>query len=87
MTDAEVICRWMARQLPMPTDRDWSDPYWHTALDLDALHEVEARLTDEQWWQYEAELSHIAKHIGSTALGFIHATTNQKIRLFGFECA
>jgi hypothetical protein len=48
-------------------------------LTLGRLHEVEARLTEEQWWLYESELSRVARHLNSTALGFIHASAEQKI--------
>ena len=51
MTDEEVICQWMEQFYHFPEN---PAPRWihRQDLTLDALHEVEARLTDAQWRKY-----------------------------------
>ena len=55
-------------------------------LDLDALWEVQDRLTDEQWERYECEMlaQWTPEAIGLTMHGevrhYLHATAEQKIR-------
>lgn len=84
MTDEEVIASFME---PKPTwsssDRNgewwWCwDHRWHSCkLDLDALHEVEARLTNEQWDAY-ANLMMDPAGIHHTRF-LLHASAEQKI--------
>ena len=66
MTDEEVICMWMEPNADSRSDNDfeWWGQSWKKGertlfprkLDLDALHEVEGRLTDEQWKFYDQQL-------------------------------
>jgi hypothetical protein len=49
-------------------------------LTLDALHEVEERLTNEQWWAYEAALTEGPFGTGDHFRQIVHATTAQKIK-------
>jgi hypothetical protein len=89
LTDEEVIC---TRMDPGREEGEWwveknfapcfgnSHTICPQALTLDRLHEVEKQLTEEQWWAYELELSRVVRHMGSTALGFIHASAAQKIK-------
>lgn len=44
-------------------------------LDLDALHEVEARLTDEQWWNYSNNFN-----MPCDFRALIHLSAAQKIK-------
>ena len=92
MTNEEKICEWMD---PVPGFRGVDYPYsvkgwWireageekHPApLTLDRLHEVEARLSDEQWDTY-AELLHdqwAKDPLRGLWRYYIHATAAQKI--------
>jgi hypothetical protein len=65
MDDAEVICTWME---PRPPDGVMKLAHWWywvfenscwipQWLTLDRLHQVEARLTDEQWLDYQTRLN------------------------------
>lgn len=47
---------------------------------LDALHEVEERLSNEQWIAYDDELRSSTTSAISLHFGLIHATPFQKIR-------
>lgn len=51
-------------------------------LTLDALREVQRRLTDEQWHEYERGLRCVPFDgpVNSVTRVFIHATAEQKIR-------
>lgn len=57
MSDEEIICTWMEP----PTTARFPERWWYAigskrqpcTLDLDALHEVEARLTYHQLLQYQ----------------------------------
>jgi hypothetical protein len=78
MTNVEIICTFM-------------EPHWKTrmpyaypfnpavmpTLDLDALHEVEARLTYAQWDGYGAAMASL---VGRTAPNLLHASAEQKIK-------
>ena len=95
ITDAEVICTFM-EPFPGPGDRRESDwwpintgqsglgPFRRRArkLDLDALHEVETRLTDKQQWDYSDLLvKSVWKVYGSEAtFPVIHASAADKIK-------
>jgi len=49
--------------------------------DLNAIHEVEAKLTEEQWEEYEVELGNVLFEATSRRLrhrDYIHATAAQK---------
>lgn len=79
MTDEEIICTFME-----PLRDKWALPkWWHWAggkrklrdLGLDALREVQARLTDEQWATYESQFNS-----ASTWRQLLHASTEQKIK-------
>ena len=92
MTDEAVICTWMEPEAAKAVviDKaatwkwhrlDWSNNTIHTRpLTLDALWEVEERLTDDQWWEYEVTLS---APYGPTVLAqvkaHVHSTAAQKI--------
>ncbi len=95
LTDAEVICGFMeprptetdgwSRVDITPSALGWwefdgDDDCWLAiALDLDALHEVEARLTDAQWYKYGALIG--GDHVTFWALrDCLHAAAEQKIR-------
>ncbi len=51
-------------------------------LDLDALHEVEARLTEEQWRHYTVAFWKLYPDSCNTK-GTLHATAEQKIAALG----
>jgi hypothetical protein len=95
MTNKEVICTFM-EPFPDPKYGNAKSVWWPLAmkfatdrllprytreLDLDALHEVEARLTDEQWIEYGSliNLSGNQNHYYMKRL--IHASTEQKIKV------
>jgi len=90
VSDEEVIAAFME---PVPGFREidypksiagwWTAPTGHTkvpaVLDLDALHEVEARLTEERWDLYISEFWKLS--IGSTwARDYLHASAADKIK-------
>ena len=81
--DAEVIRRWMQGCYPWPAEGHLR--YWWTVdpLTLDALHEVEARLTDEQWKRYvprfDAYSTMPSSNWFTLSKPFLHATAEQKI--------
>lgn len=92
MTDEEIICTWME---PLPGFRGINYPKsvagWWTApngqaktpttLDLDALHEVEAQLTEELWEKYEIALwAEITPNERIYDREWIHATASDKIK-------
>ncbi len=84
MTDAELICGWMDNTRENP---DWWElknfamTICPIALDLEALHEVEAKLADIQWLLYCTALSDGTADVDlpHTAWRNIHATAEQKI--------
>ena len=88
LSDAELICEWMERR-PAPnthggTHRSsgnwwyWGGEWEPRKLTLDALHEVEARLTDEQISEYDALLrAELDGEIGVDAYTW-HAETGVK---------
>lgn len=97
MTDAEIICEFMEpkpasseRGKHVPADRWWDwdlrSPEWFPVeLTLDKLHDVEAKLTDEQWRHYEKLLAHGHWDNGPASLLFIvkahvHADAATKLR-------
>ncbi len=72
MSDEEIICGWMepnpySRTRSRDSEGGWwrligwyrKTGTWHPRMDwtLDALHLVEKRLTDEQWFAYCAEFA------------------------------
>jgi hypothetical protein len=91
MSDAEVLCDfmdpkhvtdWWGRDeqvLGKPPHYDFPRD-----LDLDALHEIESRLTDEQWDEYVDVLSTTATGIpygcnrNNYSRRIIHATAGEK---------
>lgn len=91
MSDAEIICAFCE---PKPTDTlpdtVRGTKWWRLSLKgylarwipkylgLDALHEVEARLTDEQWDRY-ASLMMDPAGIRHTRF-LLHATAGEKIK-------
>jgi hypothetical protein len=90
MTDQELICAWMEPR-PIPSKNGWrSSPWWKRKLrgardyahprelDLDALWEVEERLTNEQWEKYLHEFARTQGYWPLRTL--LHATPEQKIR-------
>lgn len=94
LTDAEVICGWMEPKPVRIWPQDIPDGHWWSALwstgtgwswipatlDLDALHEVEARLSEDEWWIYLGELHVATKGVAAYAYRhLIHATAAQKI--------
>jgi hypothetical protein len=92
MTDEELICRFME---PVPGFRGIDYPHsvggWWIAengkqsrpadsITLDALHEVEERLTEKQGWDYLAALQSETADIPGWAFRHLwHATAKQKI--------
>lgn len=90
MTDKEFICQFMETK-PDPNTHGgtcrspkgwwfWYGKWETTKLTLDALWEVEERLTDEQWQEYDAELGGSTTSVLSPNFGMIHATAEQKIK-------
>jgi hypothetical protein len=93
MSDEEVICGWMEPKPPernRSTDKSTADwwaldlygVYWNprSLTTLDALHEVEARLTDAQQLAYWLALS----RGGEPKRGYwriVHATSARKIKV------
>lgn len=95
MTNEEIICEFMeprSHERPGQTTPkallgspwwDWAISYgaFPKSLTLDRLHEVEARLTDEQWVNYIAELLlGTYDDITGTHRRLVHASTTQKIK-------
>ena len=92
-TDEEVICEWMEPDY-RKTYANAGDPskggwwkrgqicWFRVDLTLDRLHEVEARLSDEQWQQYREELCFAWQAMEphyDLAKMYIHATAATKI--------
>src|SRR6185369_9847696 len=88
MSDEEVICTWMGW-----FTGDWTgggglgEParWTPTLLDLDALHEVEARLAVEQWDEYAIAMldKGIVRNAGvgnRFAYRMLHASAADKIK-------
>lgn len=91
LSDAEVVCTFMELK-PMPiagfkrvyaAGAKWwayrEDEWEPAALTLDALHEVEARLTESQWKAYGENV------VRETTAGYwprnlLHASAEEKIR-------
>ncbi len=107
MTDAEVICGFMEPKPGVIEARviskggwwksRWSSmqyriwPYDDKTDSLDAMHEVEAKLTDEQWIRYRREFRVISPPRESHEECLIHLTAEQKIKalaavLRGSQC-
>jgi hypothetical protein len=99
-SDAEVICTWMEPK-PESAPPSWGDNpvgningWWiatgsgrieHRILTLDALWEVEERLTEEQWTRYRVALTApvlgaSGRHIEGYNRMMWHATAEQKIK-------
>jgi hypothetical protein len=88
MTNSEVICEFME---PRPTMSErmgegWAFKWWGrdgkpaTALDLDSLREVEARLTDKQWRAYERAICEAWDQSRPTGWRYVlHLSPEQKI--------
>jgi hypothetical protein len=96
-SNEEIICGWMEpkpweepgqttpKALLGSSWWDWAISYgsFPKPLTLDRLHEVEGRLTDEQWGQYATALSDLTPEytgIVQTMKLYIHATAAQKIK-------
>jgi hypothetical protein len=97
LSDEEVLATFMETK-PNGGGRRGSHWWWYRSglnsgagwrprsLDLDALHEVEARLTDEQWDKYQRGLSVYcgselrAGDVRASIRQMIHALPVQKIR-------
>lgn len=88
MTDAEVICAWME---PRPgsaaeayNSRWWNGSPWTELrpfnLTLDALREVESRLSEAQWDRYEALALKWRYEYSSSYRAALHASAEQKIK-------
>jgi hypothetical protein len=71
-------CGWWERRFSVPNQRFRHWPNSDKTDSLDALHEVEARLTDEQWTKY-ADLMMDPSGLKHTRF-LLHATAEQKIR-------
>jgi hypothetical protein len=96
VSNEEIICTWME---PKPTMSEamaegWAFRWWGRdrkpcrQLDLDALREVQERLTDEQWADYEDGILNqwsatADRYRESTAKFCLHATPEQKIAALG----
>lgn len=92
LSDAEIICTFMEPKPERSFDAvihyngDWwaaSDGEWvPRRLFLDACHEVEARLSDEQWWAYERGLRSVPFDgvVNTLNRASIHANAPAKIR-------
>ncbi len=87
MTDEELIVTWMEPKpgpLDSPDDVDWWGcrvltgcyQWFPRTLDLDALHLVEAKLTDDQQWEY---IEAIRGKVNAPTWRFLHATAEKKI--------
>lgn len=74
MSDVEVIKTFMG----------WTSPYWQChSLTLNECHEVEARLTDEQWYQYRENLLGfvvLARINFDDCKEMIYASVEQKVK-------
>lgn len=72
---------WSAGSRP---HREW-DEWYPITLTLDALRQVQERLTEEQWEQYECEMLALwtpgtLRHGLGEVQHYLHATAEQKIR-------
>lgn len=86
-SDEEVICEWMepGREIPGNWMQyiGWGRGWRPCTLTLDRLHEVEARLTDEQWKPYIMKLlpwQSLNKLYVEQLFCLLHATAEQKIK-------
>lgn len=87
LTDAEVICSWMEAR-PGPNTIHilrgadwwlwWGGEWTPIDLGLDQLHEVEARLSDEQWDAYEESFDRVI--LWGMKRSLLHADAPAKIR-------
>lgn len=81
--DPNACYKWPHRWWKWYRDRNGHLP---RELDLNALHEVEARLSDKQWLDYRREFRLVVERVNGTwPLGqrskdMLHATAEQKIR-------
>ena len=89
LTDQEIICTWMEPKpeppMRLPTEAESQSQWWkrvYNSLDrgwepytltLDALWEVEERLTALEWGEYLLNLPYIKREV-------VHATPAQKIK-------
>ncbi len=87
-TDEEVICAWMEAKPEHSREFTAGRPWWvwlgsqndwiPNKLTLDALHEAETRLTEDQQWSYIERMANI---VGTFATWYsLHATAAQKIK-------
>ncbi len=85
MKNDEIICRWMEPTLSKNSGKWmlWTGfNFLPRHLSLDALHEVEAKLTDEQWTEYRGwfMVEHsMAGHKVPLGSYLLHVTAEQKI--------
>ena len=86
MTDEEVLCTFMH---PMPKIYDPHTDWWKwrsgatfapRKLTLDILHEIEERLTEEQWKAYRDEILRDTDMLGLWMVRLIHASAANKVR-------
>lgn len=49
------LADWWRRETEWSVSLKWK-PWVPATLTLDALHKVEKRLTDDQWWKYETHI-------------------------------
>jgi len=92
LSDEEVICGFMEPKPEGSWMRDIQPTWWYFStfdlpigwhvvnLDLEQLHEVEARLKDAQWRTYIDLIVPVKGNIYEECKAFIHASAAQKIK-------